>query len=127
MISSITSQCYPNVSVTLGSPTGIVAHLGKINTHEVKGTLSDPELHLIPPSSNTRLQRARQRIRGQDRKVALGSSGITPEAITTLIALYALLNPVLVGSEAESEVLDDSSVLDSGSSVVPRCIRRGQS
>ena len=107
----------PNVSAPLGSPKGFVAHLGTFNTHEVKGTLSDPELHLIPPSSNTRLQRARQRIRGQDRKVELGSSGITPEAITTLIALYALLNPVLVGSEAESEVLDDSSVLDSGSSV----------
>ncbi len=47
----------------------------------------------------------------------LGSSGITPEAITTLIALYAVLSPVLLGSEAASEVLDDSSVLDSGSSV----------
>ena len=107
----------PNVSAPLGSPKGFVAHLGTITTHEVKGTLSDPELHLIPPSSNARLQRARQRIRGQDRKVELGSSGITPEAITTLIALYALLNPILVGPEAESEILDESSVLDSGSSV----------
>ena len=107
----------PNVSAPLGSPKGFVAHLGTINTHEVKGTISDPELSLIPPSSNTPLQRARQRIRGQDRKVELGSSGITPEAITTLIALYALLNPILVGPEAESEILDDSSVLDSGSSV----------
>ena len=106
----------PNVSAPLGSPKGLVAHLG-IHTHEVKGTLSDPELSLIPPSSNTPLQRARQRIRGQDRKVEVGSSGITPEAITTLIALYALLNPILVGPEAESEILDDSSVLDSGSSV----------
>ena len=107
----------PNVSAPLGSPKGLVAHLGTLHTHEVKGTISDPELSLIPPSSNTPLQRARQQIRGQDRKVELGSSGITPEAITTLIALYALLNPILVGPEAESEILDDSSVLDSGSSV----------
>ena len=71
-----------------GPPKGFVANLGTINTHEVKGTLSDPELYPIPPSSNTRLQRAKQRIRGQDRKVELGSSGITPEAITTLIALF---------------------------------------
>ena len=57
-------QPNPNVSVPLGSPKGFVANLGTINTHEVKGTLSDPELYPIPPSSNTRLQRAKQRIRG---------------------------------------------------------------
>ena len=59
----------PNVSAPLGSPTDLVAHLGKIHIDEVKGTIGDPELHLIPPSSNTRMQRARQRIRWQGRQV----------------------------------------------------------
>ena len=74
-------------------------------------TDSHPTLIL---TSNSRLQRARDRIRDRSSRVESKPVGINPTQLATLVTLYSCLYPTREIAEAESKALDNESALDSG-------------